>query len=180
MQESYGEGLASRTGPKPCADARKGMGEASAGVRAGRVLSRERGNQIGAPTPSERPEGNTPRAAKARLAAGSARSKTSRTPGNSPRRNWETPGPAVAVTSQGPRREPKGHDGDVRDRGVGQTHSTEEAPEQRWCCGAVGGGGRGKGPGQGESFPANPAYRTQSRSWLAKRVGKDTAGCLRV
>ena len=35
MQESYGEGVASHTGPKPCAGAREGMGEASAGVRAG-------------------------------------------------------------------------------------------------------------------------------------------------
>ena len=42
MRESYGEGIASRTGPKPCADGRKVMGEASAGAPAGRVLSRER------------------------------------------------------------------------------------------------------------------------------------------
>ncbi len=35
MPESYGEGVASHTGPKPCAGAREGMGEASAGVRAG-------------------------------------------------------------------------------------------------------------------------------------------------
>ena len=41
MKESYGEGLASHTGPQPCADVREGMGEASAGARAGRVLSRE-------------------------------------------------------------------------------------------------------------------------------------------
>ena len=30
MQESYGEGVGSHTGPKPCAGAREGMGEASA------------------------------------------------------------------------------------------------------------------------------------------------------
>jgi len=96
MQESYGEGVASHTGPKPCAGAREGMGEASAGVRAGRVLSRESIAKIGVPTPSRRPEGNTGRAAIARPASDPARSKTSRTPGNSPRRNWETPGPALA------------------------------------------------------------------------------------
>jgi RNA-directed DNA polymerase len=96
MKESYGEGVASHTGPELCADAREGMGEALAGARAGRVLSRESLVQIGVPTPSMRPEGNTTRAAIARLAADPARSKTSRTPGNSPRRNWETPGPALA------------------------------------------------------------------------------------
>src|SRR5574341_1779610 len=42
MQESYGEGLATHTGPKSCVGARKGAGEALTGVRAGRVFSRER------------------------------------------------------------------------------------------------------------------------------------------
>jgi hypothetical protein len=37
MQESYGEGLATRTGPESCAAVR----EALTGVRAGRVFSRE-------------------------------------------------------------------------------------------------------------------------------------------
>ncbi len=41
MKESDGEGIATHTGPAPCADARKGEGEASARVRAGQVLSRE-------------------------------------------------------------------------------------------------------------------------------------------
>lgn len=41
MQESYGEGLATHTGPESCAVARKGGGEALTGGRAGRVLSRE-------------------------------------------------------------------------------------------------------------------------------------------
>jgi RNA-directed DNA polymerase len=38
MQESYGEGLATHAGPESCAAVR----EALTGVRAGRVLSRER------------------------------------------------------------------------------------------------------------------------------------------
>ena len=42
MQESYGEGLAIHTGPEPCADVRKGVGEASAGERTGQPLNRER------------------------------------------------------------------------------------------------------------------------------------------
>ena len=42
MKESYGEGLATHTGPESCGVARKGGVEALTGVRAGRVLSRER------------------------------------------------------------------------------------------------------------------------------------------
>lgn len=40
MKESYGEGLASHTGPKSCVGVRKGAGEALTGVHAGPVLSR--------------------------------------------------------------------------------------------------------------------------------------------
>jgi hypothetical protein len=41
MRESYGEGIASHTGPESCAVVCKGQGEALTGVRAGRVLSHE-------------------------------------------------------------------------------------------------------------------------------------------
>ena len=42
MQVLYGEGVAIHTGPEPCAVPREGLGEASAGERAGWPLSRER------------------------------------------------------------------------------------------------------------------------------------------
>jgi hypothetical protein len=42
MKESYGEGVATHTGPESCGVTRKGGVEALTGVRAGRVLSRER------------------------------------------------------------------------------------------------------------------------------------------
>ena len=42
MKESYGEGIATHTGPESCGAACKGCVEALTGVRAGRVLSRER------------------------------------------------------------------------------------------------------------------------------------------
>ncbi len=42
MRESYVEGLAAHSGPESCVVAREGSGEALTGVRAGRVLSRER------------------------------------------------------------------------------------------------------------------------------------------
>lgn len=38
MKESYGEGVASHTGPESCGDARKGVDEALAGVRAGGAI----------------------------------------------------------------------------------------------------------------------------------------------
>jgi hypothetical protein len=38
----YDEGLATHIGPEPCAGVREDVGEASAGVRAGQPLSRER------------------------------------------------------------------------------------------------------------------------------------------
>jgi hypothetical protein len=41
VEVHYGEGLANHIGPEPCAGAREGVGEASAGVRIGQVLSRE-------------------------------------------------------------------------------------------------------------------------------------------
>jgi len=41
MQESYREGLASHPDPESCGGAREGAAEASIGVHAGRVLSRE-------------------------------------------------------------------------------------------------------------------------------------------
>ena len=39
MKVHYGEGLAIRIGPEPCAGTREGDGEASAGDRAGQPLS---------------------------------------------------------------------------------------------------------------------------------------------
>ena len=42
MQVRYDEGLANRVDPEPCAPAREGRGEASAGARIGQPLSRER------------------------------------------------------------------------------------------------------------------------------------------
>ena len=41
MKESYGEGVATHTGPESCGGAREDAVEALTGVRAGRVFSRE-------------------------------------------------------------------------------------------------------------------------------------------
>ena len=42
MQVHYDEGIAIHIGPEPCAGVREDVGEASAGVRAGQPLSRDR------------------------------------------------------------------------------------------------------------------------------------------
>ena len=42
MQVHYDEGIANHIGPEPCAGIREDVGEASAGVRAGQPLSRDR------------------------------------------------------------------------------------------------------------------------------------------
>jgi hypothetical protein len=47
VQVHYDEGVAIRIGPKPCAGIREGIGEASAGERAGQPLSREAGAVCG-------------------------------------------------------------------------------------------------------------------------------------
>jgi hypothetical protein len=44
VEVRYDEGIANRIGPEPCASAREGRGEASAGVRIGQPLSRESPN----------------------------------------------------------------------------------------------------------------------------------------
>jgi len=58
MREPHVEGLANHDGPESCVDARKGVGEALTGERAGEVLSREIKN-TGVPTLLSDGEGNT-------------------------------------------------------------------------------------------------------------------------
>ena len=101
MKESYGEGLASHTGPKSCVGVRKGAGEALTGVHAGPVLSRE----ITAP-----PRGGLLRGADALEDSGRphlkrrhgkaledpARSQTRSMYGNTLRGNREIPRPCAA------------------------------------------------------------------------------------
>ncbi len=58
MKVRHSEGVATRIGPKPCIVAREGRGEASAGVRIGQPLSRERRLNPGADVVSQT-EGKT-------------------------------------------------------------------------------------------------------------------------
>ena len=57
MKESYGEGLASHTGPESCAGLREAAGEALTGVHADQPLSSEI-KSSGTPTQLSNAEGN--------------------------------------------------------------------------------------------------------------------------
>ena len=92
MKESYVEGLAAHGGPESCVAVRKGRGEALTGVRAGRVLSRERKSLRGADAvevcgrlhPAHRNR---------EMRRNPARSKTPCMYGNTSRENREVPCP---------------------------------------------------------------------------------------
>jgi RNA-directed DNA polymerase len=58
MREPDAEGIATHSGPESCGHGRKDMPEALTGVRAGRVLSRERNKALGADA-VQIAEGNT-------------------------------------------------------------------------------------------------------------------------
>jgi len=94
MKESYVEGLAAHSGPESCVVVRKGRGEALTGVRAGRVLSRER-NLRGADAVGEggRPH---PGHRYREMPGNPARSETPSMYGNTSRENREIPCSPVA------------------------------------------------------------------------------------
>jgi len=99
MKESYGEGLATHTGPESCAVAREGGGETLTGGRAGRVFSRERSlrsadvvRRSGRPHPARR---------QCETRRGSARSETPGMYGRTSRENRESPWLRVADGAAG-------------------------------------------------------------------------------
>ncbi len=88
MKVSYGEGVATHAGPESCGVVREGSVEALTGVRAGRVLSRERTFLRGADAVKE--SGRPHRLSRYReRRADPARSKTPCTYGNTSRENRE-------------------------------------------------------------------------------------------
>jgi len=95
MKESYVEGLAAHSGPESCVVAREGRGEALTGVRAGRVLSRERNSLRGADAVGE---GGRPHSAHRyrEMRRDPARSETPCMYGNTSRENREIPCPPAA------------------------------------------------------------------------------------
>ncbi len=100
MKESYGEGLATHTGPESCGAACKGGIEALTGGRAGRVLSRESDSlrdadavgESGRPHPVHRYR---------EVLQGPARSETPCTYGHTSRGSREVPCPPGADGASG-------------------------------------------------------------------------------
>jgi len=92
MKESYGEGLATHTGPESCGTARESGVEALTGVRAGRVFSRESTFLRGADAVgvSGRPH---PVHRNRKVHRSPARSETPSTYGNTSHENREIPCP---------------------------------------------------------------------------------------
>ena len=90
MKESYGEEVATHTGPESCGAARKSGAEALTGVRAGRVLSRERADLREADAVGH--GGRPHRMHRQReMQTGLARSQTPRMYGNTLLENREVP-----------------------------------------------------------------------------------------
>ena len=101
MEVSYGEGVASHTGPESCADAREGRGEALTGERAGRVLSREICGQLRGADAVET-GGRPHRSCRQReTRTDPARSETPSTPGSTSHGNREIPRPPAARGAAG-------------------------------------------------------------------------------
>ena len=100
MKESYGEGLAIRTGPESCVHAREGGREALTGEQAGRVFSRETRPLWDADAVEE--GGRPHRGHRYReMLASPARSETPGMPGRTSRENRESPWLPVADGAAG-------------------------------------------------------------------------------
>lgn len=100
MREFHIEGLAIHDDPESCAGARKGVGEALTGARAGRVLSPEI-SFVKVPTPLHVAEGNTHGGAIGKPSRDLAGSETPCMRGNSMRENREIPGVPAADGAAG-------------------------------------------------------------------------------
>ena len=107
MKESNDEGIASHIGPESCAAARKDHGEALTGVRAGQVLSRERGRLRDADAVGIGGRRNPTRRYRKTLRS-PARSKTLCTRGITMPGNREVPGLPEVTGTAGRDGEPKG------------------------------------------------------------------------
>lgn len=101
MEVSYGEGVASHTGPESCAVAREGRGEALTGECAGRVSSRESFGQLRGADAVE--TGGRPHRARRyrETRTDPARSETPSTHGSTSHGNREIPRPPAAEGAAG-------------------------------------------------------------------------------
>ena len=97
MKESYTEGLANHSDPESCGYVGNDISEALTGAHAGRVLSRVSLYVIVRSADAVENVGRQHRMSRyGKRHTDSARSKTPRTYGNSLRRNWDIPCPALS------------------------------------------------------------------------------------
>ncbi len=130
MKESYVKELGAHSGPESCVVARKGRGEALTGVRAGRVLSRERNFLRGAD--AVRRSGRQHSAHRYREMRRGPRGQRPRACTETPRaRTGRSRVRPTQVTGQAASGSLRTHADDARTREVGWPHSTCEVPEQR-------------------------------------------------
>ena len=101
MKESYGEGLATHTGPESCAVGREDEGEALTGVRAGQVLSREKERQVQGADAFRASGRQHPVRRQRETERNPARSQTLSMHGNTPRGSREIPRSPAGVSAAG-------------------------------------------------------------------------------
>jgi hypothetical protein len=163
MQESFGEGVASHTGPESCGTSRKGRGEALTGGRAGRAIEPRKhapssDGHFRGPTLLEQAEGHMVRIVSARCGPPLRGQRPTACPDTFHPGTGRSLGrlPRYRQTAS---RSPRTYGDDARSEDVGHVRSTHEGLEQ---CRTVGGGeAGGKGRGQRELAPTTRAPDTE-------------------
>jgi hypothetical protein len=164
MQESHGEGPASRPDPESCGSGREAPAEALIGAHAGQPLSCEI-RSSGVPTPLSEAEGHTEVGVTGEPAADPAQSETLRMRGNSSRGNREIPASSIPWVD----RLEKAASRTSRVHGAGKSDDLivpgKRANKGRRPAEPVEGRGSAKG-----NTPCGAACRTQSRIQASSAV----------
>ena len=161
MKESYGEGLASYTGPESCVGRRKAAGEALTGVHADQPLSSEI-KPSGTPTLLAEAEGNIAWDDSRKSQASPAESKTLCMRGNSLHGNREIPSVPTAVGAMGRSEKVKNRTSDMHADGKSDGPIVPEKPPNNDGPEPLAEVVEGRGPTKGNISQTTEA-RTQSR-----------------
>jgi RNA-directed DNA polymerase len=162
MKESYGEGLASHTGPESCAGRREAAGEALTGVHADQPLSSEI-RSIGTPTQLTNAEGNIEHDDSRESCSSPAESKTLCMRGNSLHGNREVPSAPIADGAMGRSEKVNSHTSDMHAGGKSDGPIVPEKLPNNDGADSSAEAVEGRGPIKGNTSQTAVA-RTQSRS----------------
>ena len=162
MQESYGEGLASHTGPESCVGRRKAAGEALTGVHADQPLSSEI-TPFGTPTLLTEAEGHIACDDSRESQASPAESKTLSMRGNSLHGNREVPSAPTAVGAMGRSEKANNHTSDMHADGKSDGPIVPEKPPNNDGPEPLAEAVEERGPTKGNTSQTTEA-RTQSRN----------------